>query len=246
MSLPILTAICALGCFLICGIPSGLIIARASSEHVDVRKVGSGNIGMTNVARSAGASAAALTLLCDAGKGAVAILLARLVIAQVAFGGDWSQTLAQAQGGLASATLYASCVLGHIFSPYLHFKGGKGISVGLGAGLGFCWPVALSMLAVFVVLAIPTGFVSLGSIFAALSLVPLALLFGVRGLALVPLAVISLTVVWAHRENVRKLVRGEERRFSIHKKGDKLERGATDADAEKSAAEAAANDGKDA
>ena len=119
MSLPILTAICALGCFLICGIPSGLIIARASSEHVDVRKVGSGNIGMTNVARSAGASAAALTLLCDAGKGAVAILLARLVIAQVAFGGDWSQTLAQAQGGLASATLYASCVLGHIFSPYL-------------------------------------------------------------------------------------------------------------------------------
>ena len=57
MSLPILTAICALGCFLICGIPSGLIIARASSEHVDVRKVGSGNIGMTNVARSAGASA---------------------------------------------------------------------------------------------------------------------------------------------------------------------------------------------
>ena len=232
MSLPILTAICALGCFLICGIPSGLIIARASSEHVDVRKVGSGNIGMTNVARSAGASAAALTLLCDAGKGAVAILLARLVIAQVAFGGDWSQTLAQAQGGLASATLYASCVLGHIFSPYLHFKGGKGISVGLGAGLGFCWPVALSMLAVFVVLAIPTGFVSLGSVFAALSLVPLA--------------VISLTVVWAHRENVRKLVRGEERRFSIHKKGDKLERGATDADAEKSAAEAAANDGKDA
>ena len=232
MSLPILTAICALGCFLICGIPSGLIIARASSEHVDVRKVGSGNIGMTNVARSAGASAAALTLLCDAGKGAVAILLARLVIAQVAFGGDWSQTLAQAQGGLASATLYASCVLGHIFSPYLHFKGGKGISVGLGAGLGFCWPVALSMLAVFVVLAIPTGFVSLGSVFAALSLVPLA--------------VISLTVVWAHRENVRKLLRGEERRFSIHKKGDKLERGATDADAEKSAAEAAANDGKDA
>ncbi len=57
---------------------------------------------------------------------------------------------------------------------------------------------------------------------------------------------ISLTVVWAHRENVRKLLRGEERRFSIHKKGDKLERGATDADAEKSAAEAAANDGKDA
>ena len=90
------------------------------------------------------------------------------------------------------------------------------------------------------------GAVALGSIFAALSLVPLALLFGVRGLALVPLAVISLTVVWAHRENVRKLLRGEERRFSIHKKGDKLERGATDADAEKSAAEAAANDGKDA
>ena len=246
MSLPALTAILAVVCFLICGIPSGLIIARASSEHVDVRKVGSGNIGMTNVARSAGGGAAALTLLCDAGKGAIAMLLARLVIANVVFGGDWTQTFAQAAGGWATAALYASCVLGHIFSPYLGFKGGKGISVGLGAGLGFCWPVALSMLAVFIVLAIPTGFVSLGSIFAAISLIPFALLYGVRGWALAPLALISLTVVWAHRENVRKLMRGQERRFSLHKKGDKLERGATDADAEKSAAAPAANDGKDA
>ena len=88
----IATLACMAGAFLICGIPSGLIIARHSSEHVDVRKVGSGNIGMTNVARSAGGGAAALTLLCDAGKGYLAIMLGRLIVSQVAFGGDFSQS----------------------------------------------------------------------------------------------------------------------------------------------------------
>ena len=93
-TIAIATLACMAGAFLICGIPSGLIIARHSSEHVDVRKVGSGNIGMTNVARSAGGGAAALTLLCDAGKGYLAIMLGRLVVSQVAFGGDFSQTAA--------------------------------------------------------------------------------------------------------------------------------------------------------
>ena len=227
MSLPAITAICMVGCFLICGIPSGLIIARHAG-NIDVRKVGSGNIGMTNVARSAGGAAAALTLLCDAGKGLLAVLLARLVIANVVYGGDWSQTLPQAAGGWSTTALYASCVLGHIFSPYLGFKGGKGISVGLGAGLGICWPAALSMLGVFFVFTIPTGFVSLGSIFAAASLPLMGLLFGIRGVALIPLGVVTVTVIWAHRENIGKLIRGEERKFTVRKLKEKLNGSASD------------------
>lgn len=102
----IATLACMAGAFLICGIPSGLIIARHSSEHVDVRKVGSGNIGMTNVARSAGGGAAALTLLCDAGKGYLAIMLGRLIVSQVAFGGDFSQTAALGASGWSTTALY--------------------------------------------------------------------------------------------------------------------------------------------
>jgi glycerol-3-phosphate acyltransferase PlsY len=230
VSLPVITAICMVACFLICGIPFGLIIARVMG-NVDVRKVGSGNIGMTNVARSAGGAAAALTLLCDVGKGVLAVLLSRLVIANVIHGGDWSQTLPQAAAGWSTTALYASCVLGHIFSPFLGFKGGKGISVGLGAGLGFCWPVALSMLGVFFVFAIPSGFVSLGSIFAAASLPLMGLLFGIRGVALIPLAVVSVTVIWAHRSNIKKLLNHEERKFTIRKVKDKISGSADGADA---------------
>ncbi|SEH60555.1 MULTISPECIES: glycerol-3-phosphate 1-O-acyltransferase PlsY [Atopobiaceae] len=210
-------ALCAIGCFLVCGIPCGLIIARVSA-HIDVRDVGSGNIGMTNVARSAGAGAAVATLLCDAGKGFLAIMLSRLALAHFAFGGDWASTLPTAELGWMTTSLYALCVLGHVFSPYLGFHGGKGISVGLGAGLGFCWNATLSMLGVFIVLAVPSGYVSLGSIFAALSLSFFSAAFGVRGMALVPLCLVSATVVWAHRSNIKKLLAGSERKFSVRHK----------------------------
>ncbi len=201
----IATLACMAGAFLICGIPSGLIIARHSSEHVDVRKVGSGNIGMTNVARSAGGGAAALTLLCDAGKGYLAIMLGRLIVSQVAFGGDFSQTAALGASGWSTTALYMACVLGHVYSPYLGFHGGKGISVGLGAGLGFCWPVTLMMLAVFVS--------------AAISLPIISFAWGIRGVAIVPLLVVAAVVVFAHRGNIKKLAYGQERKFSVHKRG---------------------------
>lgn len=215
----IATLACMAGAFLICGIPSGLIIARHSSEHVDVRKVGSGNIGMTNVARSAGGGAAALTLLCDAGKGYLAIMLGRLIVSQVAFGGDFSQTAALGASGWSTTALYMACVLGHVYSPYLGFHGGKGISVGLGAGLGFCWPVTLMMLAVFLVLAVPTRYVSLGSVSAAISLPIISFAWGIRGVAIVPLLVVAAVVVFAHRGNIKKLAYGQERKFSVHKRG---------------------------
>lgn len=204
--------------FLVCGIPFGKIIARA--RGVDIQKVGSGNIGTTNVAREIGKGAAALTLLLDAGKGALATGLALWFFptfitggASVAPHGDvaWLEGL---------VTLAAIC--GHIFSPFLHFHGGKGIAVGVGTLLGFAWPVGLMELAIFLVIAVASKRVSAGSVTVAAILGPVfALIYGPNlGLDLL-LELAGLVVVWAHRSNIKKLVNGQEKEFSFHKRGDK-------------------------
>lgn len=204
--------------FLVCGIPFGKIIARA--RGVDIQKVGSGNIGTTNVAREIGKGAAALTLLLDAGKGALTTGLALWFFpafitggASVAPHGDvaWLEGL---------VTLAAIC--GHIFSPFLHFHGGKGIAVGVGTLLGFAWPVGLLELAIFLVIAVATKRVSAGSVTVAAILGPVfALIYGPNlGLDLL-LELAGLVVVWAHRSNIKKLINGQEKEFSFHKRGDK-------------------------
>ncbi|MEE1372080.1 MAG: glycerol-3-phosphate acyltransferase [Parolsenella sp.] len=204
--------------FLVCGIPFGKIIARA--KGIDIQKVGSGNIGTTNVAREIGKGAAALTLLLDAGKGALATGLALWFFptfitggASVAPHGDvaWLEGL---------ITLAAIC--GHIFSPFLHFHGGKGIAVGVGTLLGFAWPVGLMELAIFLVIAVASKRVSAGSVTVAAILGPVfALIYGPNlGLDLL-LELAGLVVVWAHRSNIKKLVNGQEKEFSFHKRGDK-------------------------
>lgn len=214
-TLSLATMVAAVISFLVCGIPFGVIIANVMNG-VDVRKAGSGNIGMTNVARTAGGKAAALTFLCDVGKGTLCMIVSRLVIASVCFGGDGAALAIDEGFGWVSTILYCACVLGHIFSPYLGFHGGKGISVGLGAALGMYWPLGLSMLAVFLLLTVPTRYISLGSIAAAASLPIFSRLFGVRGWALVPTVIVSVVVIWSHRENIGRLVRGEESRFGVH------------------------------
>ena len=144
-----------LGAYVVCGIPFGLIIAKREG-HVDVRTVGSGNIGTTNVARSVGKKAAALTLLCDLGKGLVWMLLARWVLAALVFGGDAASLDRTTVFGASLSLVYMGCILGHVFSPFLGFHGGKGIAVGFGAALGLWWPVALGLLVVFLVFAVPS------------------------------------------------------------------------------------------
>lgn len=213
-SVAITTALCAVASFFICGIPFGYIIA-ARMSGVDVRKTGSGNIGMTNVARSAGGKAAALTFACDVGKGTVCVLLGRLIVSRVCFGGEWSMVGHDSTYGWVGAVLFLACVLGHVFSPYLHFHGGKGISVGLGASLGMWWPVGLGSFAVFLLLAIPTGLISLGSVAAAAVLPIFSALSGMSIKAVIPTVIVAVVVIWSHRENIGRLLRGEERKFSI-------------------------------
>lgn len=215
MSPLVVTIICMLVSFAVCGIPFGLFIARA--HGVDVRKEGSGNIGMTNVARTVGGGAAAATLLLDLFKGTACVLLSRLVLAKLCCAGDWAQTVPQQALGWSPAWVYLSCVFGHVFSPYLGFHGGKGIAVGLGSGLGLSWPIGLGPLAVFFAAALPTGYVSLGSILAAASVPVWAVVLGFNRYAIVPLVIVAAVVIWSHRENIGRLLSGTERKFSLHK-----------------------------
>lgn len=205
--------------YLVCGIPFGMLVARA--KGVDVRSTGSGNIGATNVGRSVGKGAAALTLLLDLSKGLVCTALAPGAFSRLA--GIELKALAFDQPfGYAVTLVYLGCILGHVFSPYLGFHGGKGISVGFGAALGLFWPLAMGLLAVFIVLVVPTRHVSLGSVCAAVSLPLWCLAWGFSGPSLAPVAVAAAVVVWAHRGNIAKLARHEESRFSFHEgsKGD--------------------------
>ena len=201
--------------FFICSIPFGLVVGKIFG--IDVRKTGSGNIGATNVGRSVGAGPAALTLALDAAKGWLCCGLARLVISSLA-ALDPKAIETTEPWGWAVTLIYMACVLGHIFSPWLAFKGGKGISVGFGAALGLDWRIAIGLLAVWVVFIIPTRLVSLASSAAAISLTVWAFVFGYSLPAIVPMFVVSCIVLWAHRDNVKRLLAGEEKPFSFKHK----------------------------
>jgi glycerol-3-phosphate acyltransferase PlsY len=204
-------------CYSVCGIPFGLLIARA--KGIDVRSVGSGNIGTTNVGRAVGASAAGETLACDALKGFFSMMVCRELVAALCFGGDFSMTRPQTSFGWITTLLYLACICGHVFSPYLRFHGGKGIAVGFGAGLGLAWPLALGLLAVFIAFAVPSRYVSAGSVAADISVPIWGLVLGFTPASIPPLIVVTCVVVWAHRENITKLLHGREQKFSFHHDG---------------------------
>lgn len=210
------TAVFTVVAYFVCAVPFGLLVATVMG-HVDVRQVGSGNIGTTNVARSVGKGAAALTLLLDVAKGLASMVLARYAIAALALSGDVAALDHTTVFGTAMSVVFMGCVLGHIFTPYLGFHGGKGIAVGLGGALGLYWPVGACALALFIVLAVPTRLVSLGSVAAAASLPVWCAVFGFPAESIVPVTVVAVVVIWSHRENVGRLLHGKERRFAFHK-----------------------------
>lgn len=198
--------------YLICGIPFGKILANAMS-HKDLQHEGSGNIGTTNALRVAGPKVAALTLACDLLKGTICMRAAMTVLWGIAWAPEVSVQLMVAFVALA-------CLYGHIFSPYLHFHGGKGIATGVGILFGFFWPLALIHLAIFIVLVAVTRYVSVGSIVTA-ALVPLTVSILVPHLSPAVIAVWALlgwTVVWAHRANIARLRAGTESKLSFGSK----------------------------
>ncbi|HPD92135.1 MAG TPA: glycerol-3-phosphate 1-O-acyltransferase PlsY [Pararhodobacter sp.] len=192
---PLLLVAIGLGAYLLGSIPFGVVITRALGLG-DVRKIGSGNIGATNVLRTGNKGAAAATLLLDAGKGAVAVLIARAIA-----GEDAAQLAA-----LAS-------FLGHLFPVWLGFKGGKGVATFLGTMLALAWPVGLLCCATWLVIARVTRISSASALVASLAATPFLWGLGPRSMIVLALALAGL--VWLrHRANIERLLAGTEPRIS--------------------------------
>jgi glycerol-3-phosphate acyltransferase PlsY len=190
-------------------VPFGLLLARC--KGIDIRKVGSGNIGATNVYRSVSKSLGLLTFLLDAVKGAVPALLFPGLLARVAPGS------APAWAGLLFGML---AIAGHAWPVYLGFKGGKGVATSAGALLGIA-PGAMGVgFLCWAVLLVATRYMSVASIVAAL-VVPVAgwWLYGGAGFAKpVVLTGLGVLIVWRHKGNIQRLLNGAENRFEFRKR----------------------------
>lgn len=180
--------------YLLGSIPFGMVLTRLLGLG-NLREIGSGNIGATNVLRTGSKPAAAATLLLDGGKGAVAVLLARAMAGEDA---------AQLAGLMA--------FLGHCFPVWLGFKGGKGVATFLGLILALAWPVGLACCATWLASAAASRISSVGALGAAISAPVWALILGVP--SLVALAVVLAAIVlWRHSANIARLRAGTEPRI---------------------------------
>ncbi|MEI9418846.1 glycerol-3-phosphate 1-O-acyltransferase PlsY [Mesorhizobium sp. Cs1321R2N1] len=176
--------------YLLGSIPFGLLLTRAAGLG-DVRKIGSGNIGATNVLRTGNKGLAAATLLLDALKGTAAVLIA----------GHFAPETAVWAG--------FGAFLGHLFPAWLRFKGGKGVATYLGVLVGLAWQVALIFAIVWLVMAFLFRFSSLAALAAAV-VVPIALYFMSTPWIAVLFVVMSIIVFIKHRENISRLIAGTE------------------------------------
>jgi glycerol-3-phosphate acyltransferase PlsY len=193
-----LTCLAALiGGYLLGSIPFGLILARAFGRG-DLRQIGSGNIGATNVLRTGSKSLAALTLLLDAGKGTLAVWLgARFGPVESLFGG-------------------LGAFLGHLFPVFAGFRGGKGVATYLGVLLGLYWPAGVVFAAIWLLVAFLTRYSSLAALMASAASVIILLLLQRWPLAILYLLLTILLYI-RHAGNIARLRRGEETRIGESK-----------------------------
>ena len=188
-----------IGGYLLGSIPFGVIVTRVGGAG-DVRAIGSGNIGATNVLRTGRKDLALLTLIGDGGKGAVAVLLARWL-----FGPD------------AAALAGGAAFVGHIFPVWLGFKGGKGVATFFGVMLAAAWPVGALAAITWIVVAAVLRWSSLAALAAAV-LAPLyALLTHQRSSILVLAVITAVLILYRHQENIRRLLKGEEPKIGAGK-----------------------------
>jgi glycerol-3-phosphate acyltransferase PlsY len=177
--------------YLFGSIPFGLLLTRLAGTQ-DLRSIGSGSIGTTNVLRTGRKDLAAATLIGDMLKGTIAVILAGY------FGGPDAAMLAA-----------LGAFLGHLFPVWLKFRGGKGVAVYIGVLLGLLWPAALLFCLIWLAVAVITRYSSLSALIA--SLVTPILLWWFGHLALAALfTVLTLLVFYAHRENIKRLLAGTE------------------------------------
>ena len=185
--------IALVGGYLIGSIPFGLLLTKAAGLG-DIRQVGSGNIGATNVLRTGRKGLAAATLILDGLKGAVAILLARYFL------------------GNQDLVVGTAAVLGHLFPVWLGFRGGKGVATGLGVLLAAAWPVGLACCGVWLVAAKLLKMSSAAALTAFAAAPLFALVLSSADHALMAL-LIAILVFWRHEANIRRLLAGTEPRI---------------------------------
>ena len=181
--------------YLLGSVPFSFLVARFFGVP-DVREVGSGNVGATNVMRSAGKAAGILAFALDASKGAIAALAAQRL----------------ASGPVLPPLAAAAAVLGHMFPMWLGFRGGKGVATGAGAFLPLAPLATAAAISAFVLTALATRYVSLGSVVGTLTLATAAFLTGAHPAVAWSATVIGALVVFKHRANLERIVRGTESR----------------------------------
>ena len=192
-------------------------------KHQDIREFGSHNAGLTNTLRCFGKGCAALTLVGDLAKGIVAVLLSK-GICELLGTGLTAQNDVHFIGYIAG--IFA--ILGHVFPIYYHFKGGKGVLVGVSVFLGIDWKVFLCLIVIFAVVLAISKYVSLGSIIAAACCPVVTFLFQFWQRGDLPMwylwlntglaALMGAWVIYMHRTNIQRLKAGNENKFSFHSK----------------------------
>ena len=191
-----LIAVAVIG-YLLGSIPVGFLLARLGG-YGDIRSIGSGSTGATNVLRTGSKGLAATTLILDFAKGAAA----------VAIGAHW--------GHLTALAAAVAVVLGHMFPMWLKFNGGKGVATALGVLTVLCWPVAAVAFLLWLAVVLVTQYSSLAALVAAVAAAALAGFLVGRDSALV-IAAIAVLVVLRHHANIRRLIAGSEPRVSLRK-----------------------------
>ena len=189
-------AACLIAAAYLCGsLPTGLWLGRLVGVYV--RRAGSGNIGATNVARTAGLRPALLTLAGDVAKGFVPTAIARGLLVDVRL----------------VVLVALAAFFGHIFSVFLRFSGGKGVATAFGVFLALAPGAALLAALVFAAVAVTTRYVSLASLLAAVSLLVASVALGTTSAVWTAALIMCATIVFRHRDNLTRLRRGVEPRF---------------------------------
>ena len=196
---PLAVVVCIVGGYLLGSIPFGVLITRFAKVG-DLRQIGSGNIGATNVLRTGRKDLALFTLLGDGGKGAVAVLVAHAL---------WGSDAAALAGGAA--------FVGHLFPVWLRFKGGKGVATFFGVMLAAAWPAGIACAATWIAMALVFRYSSLAALTAA-AFAPIYALGTQQPHSIAALALVMALLIYVrHRENIQRLLAGRESRIGSGK-----------------------------
>ena len=195
--------------YLLGSIPTGFLTGKYL-KNIDLRIIGSGSTGATNVLRNVGKWPAFFVFIIDVGKGLIAVTIAKELA---------NQGLIDSNQGLIEVLAGISAISGHIWPIWLKGKGGKAVATGLGMFLALSWKVGLASLGIFLIVLAKSKFVSLSSITAAI-LLPIFMFFNLGNAShpyFVISLIVSLLVIWKHRTNINRLLKGEESKINQNK-----------------------------